>query len=479
MRTLRVSLFGLMGFVLAVAVALAAFRNANQGWAGVFYLLTWAVLSLSVVGAICRKGTKRAWWLGFALFGWGYLSLVFLPSDERMKQFRLPTTDLLKRAHAYLETSGGGLAGARPGSSEGTTMDGQRPIVTATTLEAVLSVTFQFAGCCWSSFGSGQPTPERDPFIQVGHCILAQLAAVLGGILAAVSFRSPAGVSLAGQELVSRKEDSGQSRRFWCSRLGIFLFLGIALVMLIGLAAMRSESPVWPEAMFFGTCAWLGLAVVGAICGFKGRRAAWMGAALIGWGYLFLAFHTTAFHSQHCGTPEVVIPRYLLPWQSATVSSHLPRRLSPAPGNGPSPLNAPILNALEQNVPMPYASETELKEVLGAIRGQTKSRELPDGIPIYVDPIGLQEAEKTLSSPITIDVRGVPLRVSLGLALEQLELRYFVRDGLMLITSETSAADLAAAYDPFVRVGHCLVALIAGLLGGAAAGFLDRPGRVV
>ena len=41
------------------------------------------------------------------------------------------------------------------------------------------------------------------------------------------------------------------------------------------------------------------------------------------------------------------------------------------------------------------------------IRSRTKSATFPEGIPIYVDPLGLQEAEKTMASPVTFDVKEV------------------------------------------------------------------------
>ena len=56
-------------------------------------------------------------------------------------------------------------------------------------------------------------------------------------------------------------------------------------------------------------------------------------------------------------------------------------------------------------------------------------------IPIYVDPIGLQQAERTLNSTVTIDLEGVPLKTSLRLALKQLGLAYCVRDGVLIISS--------------------------------------------
>jgi hypothetical protein len=87
---------------------------------------------------------------------------------------------------------------------------------------------------------------------------------------------------------------------------------------------------------------------------------------------------------------------------------------------------------------MPFRNETPLEDVLAHIQAQTKSQELPDGIPIYVDPVGLNEAEKTMTSPITFDVKGIALRESLRLLLKQLGLLYTVKDGLLSITSESS-----------------------------------------
>jgi hypothetical protein len=97
-----------------------------------------------------------------------------------------------------------------------------------------------------------------------------------------------------------------------------------------------------------------------------------------------------------------------------------------------------VVDALKRRIPMPFRNETPLGDALDYIKEQTKGQELPDGIPIYVDPIGLNEAEKTMTSPITFDVKGVALRESLRLMLKQLGLLYTVKDGLLSITSESS-----------------------------------------
>ena len=66
---------------------------------------------------------------------------------------------------------------------------------------------------------------------------------------------------------------------------------------------------------------------------------------------------------------------------------------------------------------MPFANETPLEDVLKYIKTASESPQLPDGIPIYVDPAGLTEAEKTMTSPVTIDLNGVSLKTTLRLIL--------------------------------------------------------------
>jgi RNA polymerase sigma factor (sigma-70 family) len=105
--------------------------------------------------------------------------------------------------------------------------------------------------------------------------------------------------------------------------------------------------------------------------------------------------------------------------------------------------NQAILDALEKRVPMPFANETPLEDVLKYIKSETASKDLPSGLPIYVDPVGLQEVEKTMTSPVTIDVEGVPIKTTLRLILKQLGLAYSVKGGLLSITSESSV-DLPA-----------------------------------
>lgn len=97
-----------------------------------------------------------------------------------------------------------------------------------------------------------------------------------------------------------------------------------------------------------------------------------------------------------------------------------------------------IAGELEKLVDVSFGSETPLEDVIKYIKSCTHSSAYPDGIPIYVDPIGLQEEEKTMTSPVVFDVAQVPLKTALTLILKQLGLVYRVRDGLLTIISSHS-----------------------------------------
>ena len=110
-----------------------------------------------------------------------------------------------------------------------------------------------------------------------------------------------------------------------------------------------------------------------------------------------------------------------------------------------NPKSLAILKALDEPFAMHFPAETPITDVLSYIRKATERPELPNGVMIYVDPIGLQDADKTLADPVTIDVEGVPLKTTLELLLKQLSLYYRVKDGLMVITSAAEDEGL----DPF------------------------------
>jgi hypothetical protein len=123
-----------------------------------------------------------------------------------------------------------------------------------------------------------------------------------------------------------------------------------------------------------------------------------------------------------------------------------------------------ILEKLNECVSMSFNEETPLEDVLKYIKQATTSSNY-SGIPIYVDPIGLQEAEKSMTSTVrNINLDGVPLKVTLKLLLNQLDLTYTVKNGLLTITSNESAEREAQDDEP------ARGALTAGMGGGMGRG---------
>ncbi|WP_406701048.1 sigma-70 family RNA polymerase sigma factor [Singulisphaera sp. Ch08] len=100
-----------------------------------------------------------------------------------------------------------------------------------------------------------------------------------------------------------------------------------------------------------------------------------------------------------------------------------------------------LLEKLEEPVDMIFSNETPLEDVLKYINSALAG---PKGkaIPIYVDPAGLQEAERTTTSSITMDLQGVPLKTTLTLLLRQLGLAYKVKEGVLIISNENAQDNL-------------------------------------
>jgi hypothetical protein len=138
-------------------------------------------------------------------------------------------------------------------------------------------------------------------------------------------------------------------------------------------------------------------------------------------------------------------------WLAQAKTDKPEKSTSTGSGPGKDPQSRRILAKLEEPLTMSFANETPLEDVLKYIKEATKSSELPNGIAIYIDPIGLQEAEKSLTSTIQMDLEGVPLRRTMQLLLRQLGLIYYVYDGMLYITSESSENDPTIDHGPIEK----------------------------
>jgi len=102
-----------------------------------------------------------------------------------------------------------------------------------------------------------------------------------------------------------------------------------------------------------------------------------------------------------------------------------------------------ILDKLEEKIDLTF-EKAPLEDVLKHIKKTTSKGQDGKGIPIYVDPLGLLEAEKTLTTPISFTAKGKPLKSSLERLLRSIDLTYVVKDGFLLVTSRSSEDPMPA-----------------------------------
>lgn len=84
------SVRGLLVVVALVAVGCTALINASPLWDSVILTAVLAALLGAVVASACRRGSARAFWLGFGVVGWGYLWLSGMLLANLSTPLRLP-----------------------------------------------------------------------------------------------------------------------------------------------------------------------------------------------------------------------------------------------------------------------------------------------------------------------------------------------------------------------------------------------------
>ena len=219
-------------------------------------------------------------------------------------------------------------------------------------------------------------------------------------------------------------------------RFSIAGMMVLVLAVSVGFASLRFPSEPLAGAVLLLTLGAFALAVLAAVYRRGERRAFWLGFALLGWGYMALT--VGAWWDRGADRPTLITSLILDDISSPYLLSDGSPRVAPsllASLMGRDTKSKMILAMLEEPLSMSFANETPLEDVLKYIKSATQGPN-DTGIQIYVDPVGLNAAEKTMTSPVTLDVDGVPLKTTLRLMLNQLGLTYSVRDGLLMITKE-------------------------------------------
>jgi hypothetical protein len=194
MRRFQASLSHLLLLVLGCGVALAALRSASELWSALLFTLAVGSFLVAVLLTVYRRGGRRAFWLGFAVFGWTYLLLGLVPEARS----QLATTRLLDYllSQVFHKDAAVAVAFSPDGkwiASESTSAEvrlwdaktGQTVVV-----KGVAPESFRKAGhtqfSLWNAkTGQTAVVKKADPecFRMVGHTLFSLLLASCGGVL--------------------------------------------------------------------------------------------------------------------------------------------------------------------------------------------------------------------------------------------------------------------------------------------------------
>ena len=203
MKRPRFTIAGLLVLILFLGVGLAALRGATDEWDSGVFGVTLALLLVSVLLAAHRTGDRRAYWLGFALFGGAYLLLSLVPPIES----RLPTT----RALAYLDSKVSDRAVsftvAYTSSAPGGPANSVQTFAFAPS-GSTMSTSTAGAVRLWNlSTGRAVSGPggSQQSFLRIGHSLLVFVLAIVGAHVSRYLHDSGK-AGLAGETLIDRTE---------------------------------------------------------------------------------------------------------------------------------------------------------------------------------------------------------------------------------------------------------------------------------
>ena len=181
MRLPRFTIRSLLGVVLFVAIAVASLRAADEVWDVCLLGLTLLCLLTAILLAVHRTDRRRAFWLGFALFGWSYLLASLIPPVAS----RLPTTRGLVLIDSKIP---GRDRNARTWDVVFTSTAGTNPVQTVgfspqggTLVSSSLGI-FPVWDATTGKLLAG-PGGTTENFLRIGHSILALVLGFLGGLL--------------------------------------------------------------------------------------------------------------------------------------------------------------------------------------------------------------------------------------------------------------------------------------------------------
>jgi hypothetical protein len=190
MKHPQITIAELILLVLVAAIGLAAIRSGSPAWAGAMFSITFFAMICSLLGVALGRGRRRVYWLGFAVLGWSYLFLMYVPwLHGKVGRFLLAPN-----LFAYLEEVLHSDPQARSGLQS-------LPL-------GILGATATGGG-----FGGAGGVEDFSDFVRIGMAMEALLWAFLGGWAACyfASGRDQASTSQVAPP-AGRPEAGGQTR---------------------------------------------------------------------------------------------------------------------------------------------------------------------------------------------------------------------------------------------------------------------------
>ncbi len=151
---------------MLVALALPALIYPSLWWAAAWLSGCLLMLGVSLLGIVNRDADRRAFWIGFALFGWAYMIALYGPFLDRRVGHRLATTKVL----AYLQL-------------RRHEAPGQPVLFDPSPAQIALHPAWDPYTIPIAPNSTPIPVPQWDFFQQVGHSLFALLLASFGGLV--------------------------------------------------------------------------------------------------------------------------------------------------------------------------------------------------------------------------------------------------------------------------------------------------------
>ncbi len=181
MSRFRFNIANLLVIIFILGVGFAALRESSDLWESGIFTLTLGVLLTSILLAIHRHEKRRAFWIGFAVFGWIYLALALMPSTESrlLPTKALAFLDSKVPGRARLDTVINGGIGSGTGNIPVSNVTFPlNKIVVATGVQGQELTLAQTTGKLLDGWNG---TTEN--FLKIGHSLFALLLGWLGGQL--------------------------------------------------------------------------------------------------------------------------------------------------------------------------------------------------------------------------------------------------------------------------------------------------------